>query len=64
MRAKGRAVDNQPKGEANGSAKLTAAQVREIRSSGEPTQTIANRLGVTYQCVWQARTGYSWKDAA
>lgn len=64
MRAKGRANYAPPRGENNGQAKFTRAQVDEIRGSSERTAPLARRLGVTYQAVWAIRKGRTWKDAA
>lgn len=64
MRAKGRASTVRAVGEACGQAKLTLQQVREIRAGSEPTQSLANRLNVTYQAVRSVRIGRTWKAVA
>ena len=64
MLRKGRHKPKRQAGELNGSAKLTFTDVAHIRASSEPTQALANRYGVRYQCIWQIRKGHSWKEAA
>lgn len=42
-------------------AKFTPQIVEEIRSSSEPTASIAKRLGVAQNTVWQCRIGNTYK---
>lgn len=64
MRAKGRQNDKAKglTGEAHHSAKLTWAQVKEIRASKELLAVLAKRFGVSEAAVSQARRGTTWKD--
>lgn len=48
-------------GEANGSAKLSADQVRELRASSLSAVELAKRFGVSDTSVRQARRGLTWK---
>lgn len=60
--AKGRT--NTPKGEAHGSARLTAAQVRAIRASarnGKTHQSLAADYGVCRQNITDICLGRRWK---
>lgn len=41
-------------------SKLTPETVKEIRESDEPTQQLADRLGVGYNAVWNVRKGNTW----
>lgn len=52
------------KGETNPYAKLTNAQVLEIRSSSRPLRVFAERFGVSISAVHLARAGKSWASAA
>jgi hypothetical protein len=54
--AKGR----QAKGETQGHAKLTEADVRAIRASSASNQALAAQYGVFHTAIWKARTGRSW----
>jgi hypothetical protein len=61
MMAKGRG--NQPKGEAHGKAKLTEADVAEIRrrlAAGEVPRVIAADFNVDASTVCKIKTGKSW----
>ena len=49
------------RGEAHGEAKLTEAQVREIRASRESQRAIAKRLGVAQTTISDIRKGKTWK---
>lgn len=42
-------------------AKLTAAQVAEIRSSNEPAKEAAERLGLHFSQIYRIRRGDQWK---
>lgn len=60
--AKGRQVT--PKGEAHGSAKLTEANVAEIRrrlAAGEFQHKIAAAFGISINAVSNIKTGKTWK---
>lgn len=59
MRRKGRA--RYLRGERNGQARLTAAQVRAIRRSAESARVWAKRLGISPTTINHARYGRSWK---
>lgn len=53
---------NPAKGEKHGRAKLTEAQVIEIRSYKRcPRQALATKFGVTLRSVIGARRGETWK---
>ena len=56
----------QLRGEGHGMAKLTADQVREIRSSyGQVTAPeLARRFGVTAQCIWMVLKRKTWRHVA
>lgn len=47
-------------GEANGSAKLTDQQVREIRNDWRPSRVISAEYGVSQTMVCKIRTGKAW----
>lgn len=52
-------------GEKNASAKLTWAQVKEIRKrhrSGESRQDLADEFGVSPLTIWEIATGRTWKQ--
>lgn len=52
-------------GERHGMAKLTATQVREIRSAhGVPHRTLALQHGVTPQCISDIVKGRTWRRVA
>jgi hypothetical protein len=51
-------------GERNGCAKLTAAQVLEIRQSDEPRGVLAARYGIRPSHVYRLRTGRRWAHLA
>jgi hypothetical protein len=46
----------------NNLAKLTDAQVFEIKRSTESTRELADRFGVSFQGVWRIRKGLSRKE--
>lgn len=48
-------------GEANGNAKLTEAQVREIRSDPRGSFAVARQYNVTPVTIWSIRTFRTWK---
>lgn len=48
------------RGEGNGNAMLTAAQVREIRASGEPSHIAAQRYPVSASTIRAVRNGRLW----
>jgi hypothetical protein len=48
-------------GEAHRAAKLTLAQVEEIRASQEPGVSLASRFNVSPSAVWRVRHNKSWK---
>jgi hypothetical protein len=48
-------------GERQNKAKLTARLVREIRTSSEPLQSLADRLGVSISAVSLVRRGRTWR---
>jgi hypothetical protein len=50
-------------GEANSQAKLTGAQVSEIRQSTEAGVTLAKRYGVAPSAISRIRTGKRWANA-
>src|SRR5258708_3055626 len=45
------------RGESNGMAKLTAADVADIRSSAEGSVALGQKYGVSYKHIWQIRKG-------
>ena len=47
----------------HGRAKLTSAQVEEIRRSTEPQCDLARRFGVCPATISYAKTGRNWSDA-
>lgn len=49
------------RGERHGRAKLTTRDVLEIRASGESSQVLGERFGVTRNAVDHVRTGKNWK---
>lgn len=49
------------RGERVKGAKLTSAQVLQIRGSCEPIKLLAKRFGVTFQSVWNARARKTWR---
>lgn len=49
------------RGSANSNAKLTAAQVAQIRSSDDPAPEIAKRFGVSRSTVINIRSGRTWQ---
>lgn len=60
---RGRFPDRDRKGENNGAAKLTAAQVTVIRqriAAGEKNTWIAKDFGVTHQIISKIRRGHAW----
>lgn len=62
MVAKGRAPKDKPsqRGVLNPQAKLTAAQVRDIRASAEPHTVLAPRYGVTATLIRAIRNRKAW----
>lgn len=60
--AKGRGADQ--KGEANGSAKLTHEQAREIRAASGRHQEIATRFGISPSAVSKIKLGKLWPHLA
>lgn len=54
--------DKAPKGERHGAAKLTAAIVKEVRSSNEPTGRIAKRLGVAWSTIDHIKKRKTWQS--
>jgi hypothetical protein len=64
MKDRGRANGGGPAGERHGMAKLTEAQVKEVRTSTETRDTIARRLGVSPSTIKGIRTGRLWKHLA
>jgi hypothetical protein len=63
MVSKGRAVIPRGIGEQSGRAKLTEEIVAAIRTSGEQTQRLAERYGVSGACIRYVRSGRSWKHS-
>lgn len=63
MVRKGRGNSGDKRGENNGRAKLTAAQVAEIKAlimSGETNVAISKRFGVTHHLISKIRIGKAW----
>jgi hypothetical protein len=56
----------QPKGERNATAKLTEAQVREIRAlhGSASLRQLAARYGVSHTAIRRAALGIKWSDLA
>ena len=52
--------DGQPRGESVGGARLTEAQVREIRSSPLGLNALASEYGVGRVTIWSVRTRKTW----
>jgi hypothetical protein len=50
------------RGEDSPSAKLTVAQVKEIRSSEESHTALAKKFGVTKQAIFRIRKRLSWRS--
>lgn len=48
-------------GERNGNAKLTEAQVRQIRSSRETHVALGRRFGLSAQRIGEIRSGKAWR---
>lgn len=48
-------------GSLNNLAKLTDEQVLIVLNGAEPTRTLANRFGVSFQSIWRIRKGLSRK---
>lgn len=57
MAIRGRALS----GERHNMCKLTESDVRDIRSSSEPSRELANRYGIRMAHVWSIRTRKAWK---
>lgn len=51
---------NQPKGERNGNAKLTADDIRSIRTSSETLKSLAARYGVSFGLIGHIKRGQAW----
>ena len=51
-----------PKGVNNGRAKLTEAQVLEIRNSDRGQKELAEQYGISPAHVWRIRTNKLWKE--
>lgn len=49
-----------PRGESNGLAKLTEAEVRAIRLDPRPCPAIAADYGIARTTAWQVKTGRGW----
>ncbi len=72
MFAKGRAgcqvrTDRMPRGERHGCARLTEAQVIEVRTrhaAGESLKSLAAAFGVTTSGVWRVAHRVSWRHVA
>lgn len=63
MKRKGRAARRDQRGERNGAAKLTEADVSKVRQlidAGQTNVAIAERFGVTHQLISRIRRGRSW----
>lgn len=58
----GRASKNQ--GTTNGQAKLSPAQVRQIRDSGESNRALAERIGVSASLIGKVKRGDLWGHVA
>jgi HNH endonuclease len=56
-----RPISSIARGERNGSSKLFAGQVLEIRASQEKLSDLAARFGVSYPLVSKIRRGVVWK---
>ena len=55
---------NAAKGEAQGSSKLTADQVREIRASGLTQTALAGKYGVRQTQISRIKNGLRWKHVS
>lgn len=53
--------DRHPRGERNGHAKLTEAEVRMIRESNLTQRVLADMLGVHQSTISKTRSGHRWK---
>jgi hypothetical protein len=53
--------DRAPRGERQGSSKLTAEVVRSIMGSTETSEVLADRFGVTFQTISNIRRGLTWR---
>jgi hypothetical protein len=58
MVAKGRSADT--RGELNGHAKLSKADVLAIRESTEPSSVLAKKYSIRREYVWIVRTNKQW----
>lgn len=56
-----KAHDTVPKGESHGGAKLTEADVIEIRASSLPTRVLSARFGVSVAAILDVRTRRRWR---
>jgi hypothetical protein len=64
MMERGRHRSGPVKGEQNGNAKLSEADVLEIKrqiAAGDKNQAIADRFGATHQMISKIRNGHFWK---
>lgn len=64
MLDRNRYLPSRPHGESHSSAKLTAAQVVELRarwSAGEPAPALARSTGLSKSAIYSAVTGKTWK---
>jgi hypothetical protein len=50
-----------PRGEAHSRAKLSSAQVREVRASAESASALALRFGVSKSAIACIRSGRNWR---
>lgn len=67
MKRKGRGAKRDQRGELNGAAKLTAAdvcKVRELIAAGQTNIAIAAQFGVTHSLISRIRRGRAWGEAA
>jgi hypothetical protein len=53
---------NAPAGERNAGAKLTASQVRDIRSSELPAAELAAIYGLHWSAIYRIRSGKKWRS--
>lgn len=60
MIAKGRHARVAPLGTDNGKAKLTPAKVRAIRASADTNKALADRWGLSVNCIRGVRIGRTW----
>ena len=60
MQRKGRSVGGTAKGEKHGMSRLTAEKAMEIYTSGESTNGLAKRFGVSRQTVYLIKNKRAW----